>query len=518
MSGTDGDWKPRLRIDVLRSDGDDGQAILLDTLVVRKVTLGPLSSRIQPLFDGGRTVPEILAEAGRLLPDRTPVEIERIVRQFLALVLVEGSGDAIVARAADMKTGTAAYPAIVLDGARWSCLACGQCCRVYALGPLQGEDIQRLLERGVPDHFPHIPDAKFFFAQQPDEAPPSTFIRTTEGECIFLDAQGQCGVHARLGEAMKPGFCRTYPLLAAATIDGWKLYDNGECSRFAEAYLEGKPLAERTAEARAWLPDDLNIHHPVVFLDDDTPYDHGFHLRMQRRLCDILREQAPDATTALVWAGRTARRFAEALHTFPLRPGEPDATIDAALGGDPDRLVPFVGAAEEPSERFVTLATIAKELMDVAAASLGKGPVHPLGGEPPPAHDFVSVMHCLIGTAIGRSGGTPTPVPRVPVGDGPREQDRILRYTLRQQVFGHLALIDDRLPPALLRLAFSHLATVLGARLSAAREGSPAVELRHLSRGHMVAQWSLRPGRVGEVLRRHEDAVWQVLETVPWLL
>jgi hypothetical protein len=68
------------------------------------------------------------------------------------------------------------------------------------------------------------------------------------------------------------------------------------------------------------------------------------------------------------------------------------------------------------------------------------------------------------------------------------EIDTVLRLSLRNQLFGHQALIHDRPWPALARVMLVLLVSLWGARLGAAGAGRARVVASDLSRGHMLAQ------------------------------
>lgn len=95
-------------------------------------------------------------------------------------------------------------------GARWSCHGCGLCCRVFQLGPVEPAILQNLHDSGVTDWWPPAA-AQPIATLRPGPQGPQAFFTKVDGACIFLGPDQRCAIHARLGPAAKPGFCREYP-------------------------------------------------------------------------------------------------------------------------------------------------------------------------------------------------------------------------------------------------------------------------------------------------------------------
>jgi hypothetical protein len=106
-------------------------------------------------------------------------------------------------------------------------------------------------------------------------------------------------------------------------------------------------------------------------------------------------------------------------------------------------------------------------------------------------------------------------VAALPVADG--EVAEVLRLSMRQSLFGHHALVEDRPGPALLRMLFVQLGSLYGARLKAAIEGRARVVAGDLSRSHMLVNRVFNFTKITSVLVEHEPLTWDALEALPRL-
>ncbi|MDP7742594.1 MAG: YkgJ family cysteine cluster protein [Lentisphaeria bacterium] len=94
------------------------------------------------------------------------------------------------------------------------CTDCGRCCRDWYVALLP-DDKRRLSklqwrrEDGVPEKFIATVNKKEYVAHRSD------------GTCIYFDrAAGNCMIHARHSEIIKPLGCRVYPFNIVAALDG----------------------------------------------------------------------------------------------------------------------------------------------------------------------------------------------------------------------------------------------------------------------------------------------------------
>jgi len=108
-------------------------------------------------------------------------------------------------------------PLSVFPGAAYACTGDGLCCTdIHVLGPLVSAEA-RALRKISPD------------VLGDGEEHGGPVLRTTDqGACVFLGA-GRCELHAALGEAAKPSFCRRFPLFLTATPAGGRIASQHRC-------------------------------------------------------------------------------------------------------------------------------------------------------------------------------------------------------------------------------------------------------------------------------------------------
>lgn len=122
----------------------------------------------------------------------------------------------------------------------WACQGCGDCCRGYHVVVITSEEKQRIESQGW-TQTDGIDPTKII-------VPHGTKFRLAHkenGECVFLDNEGRCKIHARYGEQAKPLACRLYPY--AIHPAGDKLVVSLRFSCPAAAANLGEPL---TAQLR----------------------------------------------------------------------------------------------------------------------------------------------------------------------------------------------------------------------------------------------------------------------------
>jgi hypothetical protein len=178
---------------------------------------------------------------------------------------------------------------------------------------------------------------------------------------------------------------------------------------------------------QAYVPANLPIHHPLVHVSPGLVCDYGFYLPMERRLLDAV--GADPAPVTIRRLGRMLDAWRTAVRTCPLREGEPDASVEAALATEAPPAPPTPEA----------IAPVAAELRDAFAAGLSLP-------SPPP---FTRAI-CAALDRIAR--GDPLP-------PGDPDEPELFRLSARQRLFGPRSLVSGRPMAGLLRLAFDWLLT-----------------------------------------------------------
>ena len=135
------------------------------------------------------------------------------------------------------------------------------------------------------------------------------------------------------------------------------------------------------------------------------------------------------------------------------------------------------------------------------------------------ARQVKPALHALRELTGALAEGRPAPDRIIAAGfvstDVPDVNDT-LRLSLRQGLFGRGALLDNRVQPALLRLAFIELLTRFGARIDAVADPVRGV-VAALDGAHLVAQRALSLEPLQAVLRGAAEAAPATLEALPYV-
>jgi hypothetical protein len=224
---------------------------------------------------------------------------------------------------------------------------------------------------------------------------------------------------------------------------------------------------------------------------------------------------------------RAARALADALDECPIAPGEPDATVAdrcaRVAAGDPELFETSGDRQGAKRAAARALAGVLPGIFDVTSMVIAERyrEARSLMGAST-AREAAELVHVLV--AIARRAADPeapldewyAEVASVELGDA--ECDAVLRVSLRQQLYGRAALIDDQASPGLLRLALIQLMAVFGARLAAARDGRGRANAEDLSTGHMLAVRTLEIGKARDLLVEEREAIWDLAEGLPELV
>lgn len=145
-----------------------------------------------------------------------------------------------------------------LSGVTWDCSGCGACCRrSYRLGPVEPAVIEGLKRLDVAAHWPPAKDGWYTTQRAPD-GQVAYFLETKEGQCVFLQDDQRCAIHARWGAEAKPGFCREFPYHLVSDPTGLVAIVRGECKGFHHSF-EGTVPVEQQADAVAALPRSVPV-------------------------------------------------------------------------------------------------------------------------------------------------------------------------------------------------------------------------------------------------------------------
>lgn len=176
--------------------------------------------------------------------------------------------------------------------ARWDCHGCGDCCRGYALGPVEPEIVQALTDRGVEAAWPPAAQAPWVERRRGPDGSEGAFLTHRDGACVFLRPDNGCAIHGLYGAAAKPGFCREYPFHVLDDPHGTVVVVRPSCSSLHLGVEGGTPVALQAAAADA-LPRTYTRRRfapPVVPILPDVGLPLEAWMDHERRLLAMLDE------------------------------------------------------------------------------------------------------------------------------------------------------------------------------------------------------------------------------------
>ena len=138
----------------------------------------------------------------------------------------------------------------VPEGARWDCRGCGDCCRLYALGPVEPAIVDALRARDVAAHWAPAAGGWVEAKALPDGTN-GYFFTHRDGHCVFLQDDQKCAIHARWGSDAKPGFCREFPFHVIDEARGPVVLARPSCSTLHDSFRDGTPVADQAADVLA---------------------------------------------------------------------------------------------------------------------------------------------------------------------------------------------------------------------------------------------------------------------------
>lgn len=149
---------------------------------------------------------------------------------------------------------------VIPEGTRFTCHGCGMCCRSYGIVPISDEERATITARAA-ELAPHVktPESGWFLEKRGKEEENQPFhgwsiAHQPDGSCIFLDDDGLCLVHKRLGIEAKPQTCRQFPLKFTARPDGLVVTIRPECETLARSRDDGMALTDQLEWVQAMVP------------------------------------------------------------------------------------------------------------------------------------------------------------------------------------------------------------------------------------------------------------------------
>ncbi len=130
----------------------------------------------------------------------------------------------------------------------WNCHSCSGCCRQHVI-QISDEERQRILEQRWSNDQTIGPGQPTVVA---DGGPPWNrhyrLAHQANGDCVFLDENGLCRIHAKFGEQAKPLACQIYPYTFHPS--GKKVAVSLRFSCPSVVANRGKPIADQRKEIK----------------------------------------------------------------------------------------------------------------------------------------------------------------------------------------------------------------------------------------------------------------------------
>lgn len=129
----------------------------------------------------------------------------------------------------------------------YSCIACGDCCRLGLEVNLTENDYVRLSKYSWAELYPELEGLDLFVRYKEKTGQTRYRIRPRrDGACPFLNAENKCLIHAHVGEDRKPLACQLFPYTFAHTPAGVHIGCRFNCPSVVGG--RGRPLSERREE------------------------------------------------------------------------------------------------------------------------------------------------------------------------------------------------------------------------------------------------------------------------------
>ncbi len=320
--GGQGDLVPPLRPDVRLDEAEkDGAKVyyLVDAKFRRRVRLDRRGRDVAALLDRPQDLRMLLDRISLTGTSMAPEALRRVLNALDGLGLLDGSARPAVdwgegAWRSDADAGGATsgdvepVPLLIPEDLRFTCTGCGSCCIGVNVGPV-GEDVAQ----NIRDHMAELdPESALgktpFFTMVPEGEDEEILVcQTRNGACIFLDPDGLCRVHRRLGERAKPLICRLFPYRFVWTPQGVLVGLQTECRDILRASL-GQPVREQETALRDLLhliPKIPRVR-PHVSLDGETTFSYSDYLTVEREVLDAVEAAADQGGWGMLLAGTRA--------------------------------------------------------------------------------------------------------------------------------------------------------------------------------------------------------------------
>jgi Fe-S-cluster containining protein len=223
-------------------------------------------------------------------------------------------------------------PLVIRPEQRFSCHACGVCCREFTVA-LDAGEAERIARHDWAREGERFREPFARPGTGPWGEPRDELRRREDGRCIFLDEDGLCLVEKRLGRAAKPRTCRKFPFEFVAAPDGVRAVVSLECASRWRSAGGGAPVegARRDLEALLASSEPYRTAWRVRVAPDGLLLAPEAYLALERDLLAAVDAGAREGPGALQPAlAALARAVARARGAAP-EPGAFDAALARAI-------------------------------------------------------------------------------------------------------------------------------------------------------------------------------------------
>lgn len=310
---------PPLRSDVtLEEIEENGEKVwrLADRRFCRRIRLDRRGREVVVLLDRPQPFQSLLERIALTGAPMAYDALHRVLDAFAGLGLIEGSVPEVDENGSSMAppptealqemTGDGGWdlvPLLIPEDLRFSCTQCGSCCLGVNVGPVE-KDIAKVIRDGMGELESKASRAPFF-TMVPDDGDAEILVcQTRNGACVFLDPDGLCRIHRRLGPRAKPLICRLFPFRFVWSPVGVIVGLQTECRDILSASL-GIPVREQEKEIREILslvPQVPRVRSHLS-IDGEVTCSYTEYLVLEREILAAVEAAAGGGGWAMLLAG-----------------------------------------------------------------------------------------------------------------------------------------------------------------------------------------------------------------------
>jgi Fe-S-cluster containining protein len=212
-------------------------------------------------------------------------------------------------------------PILFPANARFSCLACGACCKGLFIN-VTADERERLTGFAAHMGLAKPGEAPALFAEFIDPTRPSTtvhYMKKVRGGCPFFDGRSRCRIHELYGYEAKPFSCRMFPYQVVQTPVGFAVSIGFLCTKMFEAVTGGESLVDQRDALRR-LAYESNTPFkliPLVSFTDKACIPFELYDLLEKRCLEAL-EGASPTVSALVRLRNIVTAVSDQILSFPL--------------------------------------------------------------------------------------------------------------------------------------------------------------------------------------------------------